>query len=198
MKIILALFLMFGGNFVLSQTYHFDLISIYKTNYNNEIVEQVVLSNSDNQSYFLSLYKKNAYLFDTKNRFRHNFKVKNKKDTKPTLVYKNSFQLSEEPRANYDFKFETIKEDSISKTFKMIPFINNKIIETFYIELTAKKTDKNLFPLYRFSCMHLFETRDDIDLNENIIIVSSKVIGESKREFKLVSLQEYDFIISFD
>ena len=187
---IIASFLLFT-NFLCSQNYQFNLIANYEANYDGKKHENVVFSNSNDQSYFLNFQEKDAYLFDTKRFFRHRFKVKNNKDGKPVLVYKNSIKLDEvNPATEYSFKFETIKEDSVQKIIKMIPLRNGEIVGPEYVELTAKKINSNLFPTFRFACLHLYETRTDININENLVIVNSRLIGSKQREFKLISLEE--------
>lgn len=178
-------------NFLFGQNYQFNLIANYESNYDGKRFEHIVLSNSGDQSFFLALQEKDAYLFDTKRLFRHNFKVKKGKDGKPVLTYRNSIKLDKvNPASDYTYRFETVREDSIQKVIKMIPLKNGQISGSEYVELVAKKINSNLFPTFRFACMHLYETRTDIDPMENLVIVNSRLIGSKQRDFELISLDE--------
>ena len=204
MKYIITLLLFANFSPGYSQDYKFNLLTKYISNQDGWERERIVYSNVDDPKFFLSLKKTDnenlAYLYDFKNNVVHHLhfieNIKNG-ETYFSFNYIKSEKLKPVTlTSNYRFKFETIKEDSLYKIIKMTGYSNKKMTRFAGIsELKVKKHDKNLFPLYRFSYMHLFEDRMDIDLGENGIIESSKYVGERKFECRLAFYKKLDLVI---
>jgi hypothetical protein len=202
MKIKLVLLFLVFCNSAFCQHYKFDLLTNYISNQEGLERDRIVFSNSDDQSYFLlikTMEQDNvAILVDlrTKKIHRYSFIEQSANKKMPLrFTFLNSEKLKPiRITRNYRFEFKTINEDSLFKTIRMTIYKNkrkNKIVgET---ELKAKKSTKNLFPLYRFSYLHLFEYRTDIDLNENVTIVSSKFLENRKFESRLANYEVIDF-----
>ena len=204
MKYLITLLLLVNFNLGFSQDYKFNLLTKYIVLQDDLEWEKVVYSNVDDSNYFLLLnkteYENLAYLTDLKNKVVHYFHfIENKKNGEIYFIF--NFIKSEKLKpvsltSNYRFKFEIIKEDSLFKTIKMTGYKNKKMTKAVGIsELKVKKHSKNLFPLYRFSYMHLFEYRTDIDLGENGIVESSKYIGERKFECHLAYYKEIALVL---
>jgi hypothetical protein len=203
MKYIISIALFINFSLCYSQDYKFDLLTKYNANQEGRETEKIVYSNSDNPNYFLFVKtdgKNLAYLSDLKNRVVHQLHF-NEHKKNGEIYFSFHFIKSEKIKpipltSNYRFKFETVKEDSLFKTVKMTGYKNKKMTKVAGVsELKIKKHTKNLFPLYRYSYMHLFEYRTDINLGENGIIESSKHIGERIFECQLVYYKEIDLII---
>ncbi len=204
MKYFITLLLLVNFNLGFSQDYKFNLLTKYIVNQEDREWERIVYSNVDDSNYFLSLNKTQdenlAYLSDMKNKIVHHFYfIENIENGEIYFTFK--FIKSEKLKpisltSNFRFKFETIKEDSSFKTIKMTGYKNKKMTKIGGIsELKVKKHPKNLFPLYRFSYMHLFEYRTDIDLGENCIVESSKIVGELKLECHLAYYKEIALVL---
>ena len=187
-----------------SQSYKFNLLTRYTIYNEDQKHEKIVYSNSDNQRYFLSLRKTEngnlAYLSDIENKLMHHLHfIENEQNGE--IWFSFNYIKTEKLKpftiaTDYRFKFETIQQDSVYKTIKMTGYKNKKMTQvTGVTELKVKKHPKNLFPLYRFSYLHVFEFRTDIDLNENGIIESSKYLGNKKLECKLDYYKEIDLVI---
>ncbi|MCK0157909.1 hypothetical protein MWU65_12000 [Cellulophaga sp. F20128] len=161
-KTIILLFLC-NSIFCYTQNYKFNILTRYKSS--NGYLETVVYSNKENDNYFLKLKKyKNetiAYLTDLKNLKKHRFKVIESKGKLNEIFFQfvyldtDIYYINNPFKDNY-FKFETEKSDSLSKIVKMSTINKRqKIINNS--ELKIKKYSHNLFPVFRFSCLHPYE-----------------------------------------
>ena len=51
--------------------------------------------------------------------------------------------------------------------------------------LKGKKINFNLFPLFRFSCLHPFEFSQKLNLSENILVESAKELTLSEKKLNI-------------
>lgn len=203
----LYLLVVFISNVGFCQKFDFNLVTNYTIIQNGISTDRMAFSNTENQQYFLSIKNNSenneAYLVDLKNDKIHSLSF-----TKEIINGETSFEFSyvktkpmEEIALtkNYNYEFETIQEDSLYKTIRMTCVKNKKkknISKNQYSIIKVKKHTNNLFPLFRFSYMHLFEYREDIDMNENGIVESVESFGDPKVKAKLSYIKEVNFNIN--
>lgn len=165
-----------------SQNYKFNLLTNYKSE-NGFYKERVVFSNKENGTYFLTIRpfknQKTAFLIDLKSLYEHQFKVLegniSGNEITTQFIYLNSYKIKKREDLYKTHSFKVIKQDSVSKTVKMITYLDkrkNKIIDT--AELLIKDSPYNLFPVFRFSCLHPYEFHDEFNFNENGMVESYK------------------------
>lgn len=203
-KMIQKLWLLFAfiSNIGFAQTYDFNLVTIYTNSREGISTDRIVFSNTDNQTYFMSIAnnsdKNVAYLVDIKNSKNHYISY-----VKEMVDGETSFEFSynkttpveqvELTNDNY-FEFETIQEDSIYKTIRMTCVKKKKKkSDTSITLIKVKKIKYNLFPIFRFSHLHLFEYREDVDLNENGIVESAESLNYPKNTCKLTYFKDVNF-----
>jgi len=141
-----------------------------------------------------------AYLSDLENKVVHHFSFKEIIEDENIWFAFNFIKtekLKSSPYHESDvFGFDIIHQDSIYKTVMMTRYKNKSLKRILgETELKIKKHDFNLFPLYRYSHMHLYEYRTDIDLGEIGLVESSKSIGEEKLECHLDYYKEIELWI---
>lgn len=170
MKKNIILILIFITPFCLSQHYSFNILTKYKSE-NGFYKESVVYSNKANDKYFLKIKKyKNrtiASLIDLDKSKKHSFKVTEIRNNYNEVFFKFTYEESsdynlDEPLKGYHLVFDVIKKDSLSKTVRM-DLVNKRGKVVGKSELKFKHYEHNLFPVFRYSCLHPFE----LSKNEN-------------------------------
>nr|WP_298659864.1 hypothetical protein [uncultured Flavobacterium sp.] len=191
---------------VQAQKYEFDLLTKYNSKIHNNVRESLVYSNSKNMNYFIYVnndsLNKQAKLYDLKKMTSHNFRLiesKTENNLFFEFVYINSETINvENSYPSSELEVKIINNDSINNEIQVDVFKNNKRkkAEMSFV-LKGKKNDTNLFPLFRFSCLHPFEFNQNLNLSEKIIVESAKGItlsGESI-EYNLVYFEVVKFEI---
>ncbi len=190
--------------FILSsqaQKYEFDLLTKYNSISVNFERESLVYSNSRNQNYFLYVERdsltKHAKLYDIENKTLHNFSIlesKQKNELFFEFKYLDSKAINQVSSFNnYEFDVKTINSDSINKVIKIELFKNKKRKKPEMISvLKVKNSNNNLFPLFRFSCLHPFEFNRNLNIPENVIVESATetLFSGIKIEHKLLYFKE--------
>lgn len=189
MKKIILLFLLLIPLLSFSQQYSFNILTKYKSE-NSFSKESVVYSNKENDSYFLKLDKNNeknqtkAFLIDLNNSKKHSFKVIESKNDSNEFFFKFVYLKSQdyfihEPLKGHYYKYEIVKKDSLSKTVKM-SLMNKRGKAISTSELEFKNYPFNLFPVFRYSCLHPFEYSKNINFNGTGIVKSYKTFDKKK------------------
>lgn len=193
----LILFFFLISKVIYSQNYKFDLLTNYSSEVNGKEYQSIVYSDSNNDSFFLSLdpFKNSskAILIDFEKRVYHKFKVIRTEENKEI-----SFQFRYKSTTNFktpdkyfdhDFAFEEIESDSIFRKVKVLIYENSKKKKSITSQIiTLKKTVNNLFSLYRVSCLHPFGMFDKIKYPGNYMVISGTgtTLGGYKIENKLI------------
>ena len=181
MKKSIVLVLLFSSFFGYTQNYKFNTLTKYNC-IGKFPRESVVYSNTENLNYFLYLKKENdktiANLFDLEKKKYHTFKVVESKDTLNQVFFQFIYLSSKKYIENRTtkknaFKFETKKNDSLFRIVKMSR-VNKSGKVLGVSELKIKNYPYNLFPIFRFSCLHPYELASDININETGIVESFK------------------------
>ena len=201
-NIFFVLFFIFITSNSNAQVFEFDLLTKYncKTEYNN--FESEIYSNSKGQNYFLYIKsdldsKKMAALYDIAKMVTHNFEIiesaiKSESFFELKYLYSNKTELSKNFE-NFEIEYSIINEDSLSKEIKVDFYKNSKRKKINHsIVLNVKENNTNLFPLFRFSCLHPFEFNQSINLPENIIVESAKAknVSGSEIAYKLLLVKQ--------
>lgn len=179
-------FLAFIFAFVLSsaQTYSFDVLTKYiSAGKNNKILsENVVYFNSDNFNYYLRLMRGPeyfyAYLFDNELNKVHEFEVienKNGKEIVFRFEYVASNKLVKNTISQKNYRYEWSESSNDVKILKIFKTKKAKKPTKEY-QFFFKKSDKNLFPIFRISVMHPFEDNSMINIADNLIVEKARSI----------------------
>ena len=190
-KYILIIVILISSIKIYAQNYTFNLLTNYKSE-NGFYEEKAVFSNKENNSYFLTIREfenqKTANLQDLKSFYAHEFKVieptKNGKNTTTQFVYVTSYKIKKREDIPTTHDFKIVKSDSLLKTVKITTYRNKhrkKIIDT--AEFIIKDSPYNLFPVFRYSCLHPYEDSNDFNFNENGMVESYKGFDENEPIF---------------
>lgn len=200
------LFLLFGFSYVNAQKYVFNTLAKYSSNYGHNKSESISYSNSNSDSYFLRLEKREnsfrANLFDYKNLKVHRFTVTESK-VKNEIFFKFNYldtyylqHFNENHYSKYVFDFQTVESnDSIAKV-KLNIYRNSKKKKSLKdYDLVIKKNSSNLFPVFRINSIHPYEFVEKLNIFENGVVVSAsgKTVSGEQIEFKLEELKQVSF-----
>ena len=202
-KTIYLVFILFSS-FLHAQKFEFDLLTKYLTKMELYNFEKIIYSNSKDQNYFLLINGnsalKRATLCDLKKMISHNFEVLESK-SRGEVFFEFKYVDSKMINYNkifyeYEFEYTTIDNDSLNKTIKVDVYKNSKRKKSkMSLILQLKKSTDNLFPLFRFSCLHPFELIQKLNVLGNFIIESAKgtTLFGKKIEHKLLNYKKVKF-----
>lgn len=181
-KTICLVFILFSP-FLQAQKFEFDLLTKYLTKMELSNFENIIYSNSKDENYFLMVKEnselKKATLYDLKKMILHNYEVVESKSGDEIFFefkYMDSNIINPNNRFHkYEFEYTKIDDDSLNKKIKVEVYKNSKRKKPeLSLILQLKKSNNNLFPLFRFSCIHPFELIQELNISENFIIESAK------------------------
>lgn len=204
LKLFVIIFLL-SSFLVNGQTYDFNILTTYSVNReDNNKIERNVFSNKKNNNYFLelSLYnnKTKARIFDLESHKVHNFEVLETENSNKEKQYDFNYIDSQDqstyvnfPEVYYDYKI--IESDSIYKKIELTFYTNKRKKKvSSVLELKLKINEFNLFPVFRFSCLHRIGFDVDLNIKENGIIESGFVKSENvNTTYTLTHFEEVDF-----
>lgn len=189
--------------FLTAQSYTFDVLTKYKRVYKGKEWESTVYSDSENQTYFLFLYKDHgkttARLYDTKKRSIYNFNVLETLSNKEVFfdfkyVNATKLQLNESRFKNYRYEFKTVKTDSLKSQIEFRAYDSNKKGTERTIHFVALKTPKSLFHIFQFSCLHPHEFENLIPNGNYLVEYAKETTRDNENiEYKLIELKEVNF-----
>lgn len=203
--VIYSILLLLSNANIQAQKYEFDLLTKYSIKSRSNEKETVIYSNSKNPNYVLYIFKKSSKregkLYDIDKKKLHIYDVIETNDNGQIYFqfkYTNSNDFNSGNRSKeYELKTKSIsKIDSIYKEIKIeLLHKSNKTKKMISFTLKTKKTDSNLFPVFRFSCMHPFEFDENINVLENILVENASSLSFSgiKTNYKLLLVQEIKF-----
>lgn len=188
---------------VYSQSFKFDLLTKYEIKHNDNKIENVIFSNSINHNYFLRVDTKFAILYEVDKVKCHVFEIVENIQN-DSITYKFNYQKTTDVVHNngiykYEFEFLISDLDTITnfKTLKLKIFKNAKRKTPFQIlTLKLKENDTNLFPVFRFACLHPLESLVKLDLpfNYSVEAGSSESRGDES-SYKLLKNEKINFEI---
>jgi dihydroxyacetone kinase-like predicted kinase len=204
--LLLAIFILFSFSSLNAQKYIFNTLTKYSSKFDKNNSQVIIYSNSETDSNFLRLIKNQnsfvANLYDYKNLKVHRFNVietKSKNEIFFKFNYENTTELyyfNKNDYEKYVFTFQTLElNDSIRKV-KFNVYKNSKMKKSIMeYELEIKKSDENLFPAFRISCIHPYEFLERLNIFEKGVVINAKgnTLSGNKIEFKLEDLKETNF-----
>lgn len=189
MKKTILLILFFNTLLSFSQHYKFNILTKYKS-MNGFYKGKSIYSNKENNYYFLNIDKINnkisAEILDLKRSRKHRFRVienissLNEKSYQFVFLKSIKFKIHE-PLKGYRHKFSIISKDSISKVVKM-SLVNKKGKVINNAELKIKNYPFNLFPVFRYICLHPFEFSQNTYFNGTGIVESYTQYNKKNKE----------------
>ena len=176
MKLFLTLFLA-SLTTVFGQKLHFDVMVEYTTTYENSNYDRSAYAMSSNDNYILKIVsspdgQKVAYVADLKALKSHEFSITESiiendlKNIKFTYIKTVKHKFARTTARGIYFDFMSVSNRDGLETVNLNSYKNNaKTKLTNSLELKIIKSEVNLFPLFRFICLHPFEYITELNYN---------------------------------
>jgi hypothetical protein len=176
MKLFLTLFLA-SLTTVFGQKLHFDVMVEYTTTYENSNFDRSAYAMSSNDNYILKIVsspdgQKVAYVADLKALKSHEFSITESiiendlKNIKFTYIKTVKHKFARTTARGIYFDFMSVSNSDGVETVNLNSYKNKaKTKLTNSLELKIIKSEVNLFPLFRFICLHPFEYITEINYN---------------------------------
>jgi len=176
MKLFLTLFLA-SLTTVFGQKLHFDVMVEYTTTYENSNFDRSAYAMSSNDNYILKIVsspdgQKVAYVADLKALKSHEFSITESiiendlKNIKFTYIKTVKHKFARTTARGIYFDFMSVSNSDGVETVNLNSYKNKaKTKLTNSLELKIIKSEVNLFPLFRFICLHPFEYITELNYN---------------------------------
>jgi hypothetical protein len=176
MKLFLTLFLA-SLTTVFGQKLHFDVMVEYTTTYENSNFDRSAYAMSSNDNYILKIVSspdglKVAYVADLKALKSHEFSITESiiendlKNIKFTYIKTVKHKFARTTARGIYFDFMSVSNSDGVETVNLNSYKNKaKTKLTNSLELKIIKSEMNLFPLFRFICLHPFEYITELNYN---------------------------------
>jgi hypothetical protein len=176
MKLFLTLFLA-SLTTVFGQKLHFDVMVEYTTTYENSNYDRSAYAMSSNDNYILKIVsspdgQKVAYVADLKALKSHEFSITESiiendlKNIKFTYIKTVKHKFARTTARGVYFDFMSVSNSDGVETVNLNSYKNkSKTKLTNSLELKIIKSEVNLFPLFRFICLHPFEYITELNYN---------------------------------
>ncbi|WP_035677351.1 hypothetical protein [Flavobacterium limnosediminis] len=169
MKNTITIILLFGLTALFGQNLKFDVMVKYSISRNGSNSERSIYGISTNSNYIMQILNNHdgsqtAHVYDLKSKEKYEFNVieekSNNKSGEFKFVHSNTISYSSyfphpSQAKNVHFNFEKVSAENDIETVKLTFYKNKsktKPYENF--ELKILNSDLNLFPLFRFTCLH--------------------------------------------
>ncbi|MCF1422933.1 hypothetical protein [Mangrovimonas futianensis] len=202
----LLIFVLLPFTMLFSQTLRFDMMVTYAIDYKNSNYEYSTYGISTNDNYLMNIHNnhdgsQDASVYDFKSMKIHHYKVahntSNKADNIDNFDFVYSFTNSFSdyfPKQSYDnnihFDFKKVATEEDKETVDLIFYKNKaKTRSKSKLELQILNSELNLFPLFRFTCLHPMECIQDLNYDKSGLVLSA--ISENETEkYTLKSFKE--------
>ena len=203
MKLFLTLFLA-SLTTVFGQKLHFDVMVEYTTTYENSNFDRSAYAMSSNDNYILQIINNPdgtqvAYVVDLKALKEHVFTVsesiieKGLKNIKFTYIKTVKHKFARTTARGIYFDFMSVSNSDGVETVNLNSYKNKaKTKLTNSLELKIIKSEVNLFPLFRFICLHPFEYITEINYN-GAGLVTNCVNKNGEKTHVLKAFREVNF-----
>lgn len=203
MKLFLTLFLA-SLTTVFGQKLHFDVMVEYTTTYENSNYDRSAFAMSSNDNYILKIVsspdaQKVAYVADLKALKSHEFSItesiieKGLKNIKFTYLKTVKHKFARTPARGIYFDFISMSNNDSVETVNLNSYKNkSKTKLSNILELKIIKSEVNLFPLFRFICLHPFEYITEINYN-GAGLVTNCVNKNGEKTHVLKAFREVNF-----
>ena len=203
MKLFLTLFLA-SLTTVFGQKLHFDVMVEYTTTYENSNYDRSAYAMSSNDNYILKIVsspdgQKVAYVADLKALKSHEFSITESiiendlKNIKFTYIKTVKHKFARTTARGVYFDFMSVSNSDGVETVNLNSYKNkSKTKLTNSLELKIIKSELNLFPLFRFICLHPFEYITELNYN-GAGLVTNCVNKNGEKTHVLKAFREVNF-----
>ena len=187
---------------VFGQKLKFDLMAQYSVSNDNSTFERSCYAISSNENFLMQIINRYdgqqvAKVYDLKSLKSHEFTImelKSENDIKNyKFTYSKTSAFERKIAGNIYFDFQSVSIIENIETVKLSIYKNKsktKIINSF--ELKIIKSEINLFPLFRFNCLHPSEFITELSY-AGAGIVTNCISENGLRKFTLTAFGEANF-----
>lgn len=207
---IIIIFLLTSFTTLFGQTLKFDVMVTYSISQNGTLSERNTYGMSTNDNYIMRVLNnhdgsQSAHVYDLKSLKRYEFQLIEEKPNNGNTTHKfahlNTFAYNDyfphsAAAKNAHFNFENVSVENNIETVKLIFYKNKsktKTSRTF--ELKILNSELNLFPLFRFTCLHPWEFTTELNY-EKPGLVTSAVSDNGLEKYTLKSFEATNLELS--
>ena len=187
-------------NALIGQNLKFDVMAKYSTTHNYKTSESTSYAISSDDNYMMRIKNQHdgkvAEVCDLKSLKIHSYTLIESKSNHDEIkysfkyLYTKSFIRTPINISAKNFEFESISTSGDYEKVKVSLYKNKSKTKTFgTLELTILKSKINLFPLFRFTCLHTTENLTDFNYAKGGVVTNCKSINNSI-EYNLLAFAE--------
>lgn len=206
----ILIFLLIPFTTLFGQTLRFDLMVKYSISLNGFNFERSTFGISTNDNYMMQIFNNHdgsqtAKVFDLKSLKIYEYNVIEEKSNIESgeikFVYLNTIpfssyfpNISYERRINFDF--EKLSTENDIETLNLTFYKNkSKTKPKGNLELKVLNSELNLFPLFRFTCLHTLECINELNYHKPGLVTSA-ISGNGYEKYILKTFEEISLELS--
>lgn len=206
----ILIFLLIPFTTLFGQTLRFDLMVKYSISLNGFNFERSTFGISTNDNYMMQIFNNHdgsqtAKVFDLKSLKIYEYNVIEEKSNIESgeikFVYLNTIpfssyfpNISYERRINFDF--EKLSTENDIETLNLTFYKNkSKTKPKGNLELKILNSELNLFPLFRFTCLHTLECINELNYHKPGLVTSA-ISGNGYEKYTLKTFEEISLELS--
>jgi hypothetical protein len=206
----ILIFLLIPFTTLFGQTLRFDLMVKYSISLNGFNFERSTFGMSTNDNYMMQIFNNHdgsqtAKVFDLKSLKIYEYNVIEEKSNIESgeikFVYLNTIpfssyfpNISYERRINFDF--EKLSTENDIETLNLTFYKNkSKTKPKGNLELKVLNSELNLFPLFRFTCLHTLECINELNYHKPGLVTSA-ISGNGYEKYTLKTFEEISLELS--
>jgi len=206
----ILIFLLIPFTTLFGQTLRFDLMVKYSISRNGFNFERSTFGISTNDNYIMQIFNNHdgsqtAKVFDLKSLKIYEYNVIEEKSNIESgeikFVYLNTIpfssyfpNISYERRINFDF--EKLSTENDIETLNLTFYKNkSKTKPKGNLELKILNSELNLFPLFRFTCLHTLECINELNYHKPGLVTSA-ISGNGYEKYTLKTFEEISLELS--
>jgi hypothetical protein len=206
----ILIFLLIPFTTLFGQTLRFDLMVKYSISLNGFNFERSTFGISTNDNYMMQIFNNHdgsqtAKVFDLKSLKIYEYNVIEEKSNIESgeikFVYLNTIpfssyfpNISYERRINFDF--EKLSTENDIETLNLTFYKNkSKTKPKGNLELKVLNSELNLFPLFRFTCLHTLECINELNYHKPGLVTSA-ISGNGYEKYTLKTFEEISLELS--
>jgi len=206
----IIIFLLIPFTTLFGQTLRFDLMVKYSISLNGYDSERSTYGISTNNNYIMQIFNNHdgsqtAKVFDLKSLRIYEYNVieenSNIKSGEIKFVYLSTIpfssyfsNLSYAQRINFDF--EKLSTENDIETLNLTFYKNkSKTKPKGNLELKILNSELNLFPMFRFTCLHTLECINELNYHKPGLVISA-ISGNGNAKYTLKTFEETSLELS--
>lgn len=206
----ILIFLLIPFTTLFGQTLRFDLMVKYSISLNGFNFERSTFGISTNDNYMMQIFNNHdgsqtAKVFDLKSLKIYEYNLIEEKSNIESgeikFVYLNTIpfssyfpNISYERRINFDF--EKLSTENDIETLNLTFYKNkSKTKPKGNLELKVLNSELNLFPLFRFTCLHTLECINELNYHKPGLVTSA-ISGNGYEKYTLKTFEEISLELS--